>query len=253
MISIRSHKMAPWSSTAAGESPPIARLATVAVPMRKEVPHLNACKLLCPDWRGPSMVMDCASLRIAYANRNCLGLFKKGISIRMSTGSLTFELCSERKDFQAKIQNAIASGLQSTAFTLRTSDGSWVMAILRFLDGEETYAVTGSHHDRDFIPAIVEFTECHYQPDPVCFAAVAEALKLSPSESRDLIAIATGQSPDEIAANSNVAISTVRQRIKSLLAKTESTRQQHLTCLVRSLCPARYDIEETWHHAIAAE
>ncbi len=253
MISIRSHKMAPWSSTPASEPPQPVRVANIAAPMRKEVPYLNACKLLCPDWRGPSMVLDCASLRIAYANRNCIGLFKKGISIRMSTGSLTFELCNERKDFQARIQNAIAAGLQSTAFTLRTSDGSWIMAILRFLDGDEADAVTDNHHDREFFPAIVEFTECHYQPDPVCFAAVAEALKLSPSESRDLIAIATGQSPDEIAANSKVAISTVRQRIKSLLAKTESTRQQHLTCLVRSLCPARYDTEETWPHAIAAE
>jgi DNA-binding CsgD family transcriptional regulator len=253
MISIRSHKMAPWSSTTASEPPPLVRFATAATPMRSEVAHWDACKLLCPDWRGPALVLDCATLRVAYANRNCIGLFKKDISINISTGTLAFELCHQRKEFQAKIQNAITTGLQSTAFTLRTTDGSWVMAILRILNGLEADAVTGNHHDREFIPAIIEFSECHYQPDPVCFAAVADALKLSPSESRDLIAIATGQSPDEIAANSNVAISTVRQRIKSLLAKTESTRQQHLTCLVRSLCPARHDIEEVWHPAIAAE
>ncbi len=256
MISIRSHKMAPWSSMTASELPPKVMLATIAKPISQHTPealNLKACKLLCPDWRGPSLVLDCSTLRIAYANRNCIGLFKNDFSLKMSNGSLVFDQCYERKEFQAKTHLAIATGRRSTAFTMRNSKGGWTLAILRILDRDEAEMVAGSHSDKDFTPAVLEFTECGYQPDPVCFEAVAEALKLSPSESRDLIAIATGQSPDEIAAKSNVAISTVRQRIKSLLAKTESTRQQHLTCLVRSLCPARYDTAETWRPAIAAE
>lgn len=245
--------MAPWSSTTVKEAPPPALLTNENVPARSELSSVTACKLLCPDWRGPSMVIECTTLRIAYANRNCFGLFRKDISLTMLNGNLTFENCKDRREFHAKVQTALTTRQQSTAFTLRTADGSWIMAMLRILDVQDSELVSGTVYDRQSILAILEFTECHYQPDPVCFEAVANALKLSPSESRDLIAIATGQSPDEIAARSNVAISTVRQRIKSLLAKTESTRQQHLTCLIRSLCPAHHDFPAAWQPAIAAE
>jgi DNA-binding CsgD family transcriptional regulator len=85
---------------------------------------------------------------------------------------------------------------------------------------------------------IVEFMDSSYEPNPEALAALADALKLSRCEREDLVGIAGGVTAEHIASARNVAISTVRQRIKSLLSKAACARQQDLICLVRSLCPA---------------
>lgn len=216
---------------------------------KTEAPEMPASKLLCPEWRGPAMVIDCATLRVEYANRNCLDLLSREFALKVQNGLLSFGHCHERKSFQANLQAAKTTGQRSTAWTLRcAAEGSWALAVVRFLDDEEAQAVcrTTANGDGMVEPAVIEFTECGYVPDRECFRAISETLRLSPSESRDLIAIATGYTADEIAVSSNVAISTIRQRIKSLLAKAECSRQQDLTCLVRSLCPAEHETAKAW-------
>jgi DNA-binding CsgD family transcriptional regulator len=266
MISIRSQKAARWSTSADKDNIPYTMFARKP---RATPPELQASKLLCPEWRGPLMVIDCATLRVDYVNRNGVAFLSRDFGLKLQNGLLNFTHCHERKSFQARIQAARATGQASSAMTFRNAEtGAWALVAVRFLAADEANAVTASSAMADELndPAVIEFTECGYAPDRECFGAIAEALKLSPSESRDLIAIATGYTADEIAVKSGVAISTIRQRIKSLLAKAECSRQQELTCLVRSLCPSAQGKLEKWPelqygftancakpHAIAAE
>jgi DNA-binding CsgD family transcriptional regulator len=266
MITIRGHKIASWPPSLAKSDLPYALFDDENKP---EAPDQMASKLLCPEWRGPAMVIDCTTLRVDFANQNCLALLSKNFGLRLQNGQLIFTQCHERKTFHTQIQAARATGRPSSAKTFRNvENGAWVLSVVRFLGTDEAAAVMRTTNSKDEIldPAVIEFTECGYAPDHECFRAVSEALKLSPSESRDLIAIATGYTADEIAVNRGVAISTIRQRIKSLLAKAECSRQQELTCLVRSLCPTEHDKLDNWPelhfgfaasytraHAIAAE
>jgi DNA-binding CsgD family transcriptional regulator len=61
------------------------------------------------------------------------------------------------------------------------------------------------------------------------------ALDLTLAEARIAAALARGYSPEEIAGHASLAVSTVRQSIKSILAKTGTHRQAELVALLRRL------------------
>jgi DNA-binding CsgD family transcriptional regulator len=75
--------------------------------------------------------------------------------------------------------------------------------------------------------------------DPAALAVFAAATSLSKAEADLVKAIANGHSLSELAEARGVAVSTIRQRMKSVLAKTGCRRQTELVRLVLSLCPKR--------------
>ena len=86
---------------------------------------------------------------------------------------------------------------------------------------------------------IVELAISSDGVDPAALAVFAAATSLSKAEADLVKAIANGHSLSELAKARGVAVSTIRQRMKSVLGKTGCRRQTELVRLVLSLCPKR--------------
>jgi DNA-binding CsgD family transcriptional regulator len=84
--------------------------------------------------------------------------------------------------------------------------------------------------------AILEVAAAGGTPDPQALNALARAMGFAPAEEQLILALVLGQSAGEIAAARGSSLSTVRQRIKSVLAKAGCRRQSELVGLVRMLC-----------------
>jgi DNA-binding CsgD family transcriptional regulator len=195
---------------------------------------------LCPDWRGASMVINTSDLSILFANESCSDIFAGNNPIGQRNGRLTFETPFIRSAFCRKLNAAPEGGQEQSAITFLVAGEPHVMtaSIRQVPSGWIAPEPFSSCSPQRLVrPVLVEFSQSGYRPDPVCLQSVADAFGLTPAEAHDFSQIALGLSVAEIAAGSGVSISTVRQRIKNILAKTQCERQQGLICLVRSLCP----------------
>lgn len=86
---------------------------------------------------------------------------------------------------------------------------------------------------------VVEFFDHSQGIDGLALAAFAATASLTRAEAQLVDAIAIGISLQQAAKSRDVAISTIRQRMKAILLKTGCRTQSELIHLILSLCPRR--------------
>jgi DNA-binding CsgD family transcriptional regulator len=197
--------------------------------------------LICPDWRGPMLVIDGRSNDVLYANLPCLALFERSLAARIVRGRLNFTAAEFDNRFYAKLGAAVEESLETVVVTgYEPASNAWVSAIIRNTQGffRDTLQRVLNAPSREAYPVVVEIAWNSGTPDPFALAAFAEASGLSQLELQTVRGLAMGQSVEDMASAAKLAASTVRQRLKSILTKTHTRRQAELMRLVMSLCPA---------------
>ena len=198
--------------------------------------------LLCPDWRGPSLVLEGASGRVAHANWRCLRLLAETGPARISGGKLIFTPADLNRRFYGRLEQAQAAGVERAVVVAREDGkGLWFSAAIHLPLGFARDTLQRALGPQGGEIAVVDFAASGSAPDRAAFAALAEAAGLAPAESQLVLSLLQGLSAEEIAEARGSSLSTVRQRIKAVLAKTHCTRQSELVGLVRGICPAGSD------------
>jgi DNA-binding NarL/FixJ family response regulator len=196
--------------------------------------------LLCPDWRGPTMVFNATTRHIEFANFPCLEFLKSHQSVVLSQSRFTFVNHQAQRNFDAALFDIKRKGNEVAVLLDQTAAATGLVScILRYPVGI-IVEVLHSHLSKNVKVedlVIIEWSAGEYQPDPVAIQALTQIWGLLPSERKDLIALSAGYSAEAIAALNNSAPSTVRQRIKSILTKSNCSRQQQLIAVVRDHCP----------------
>ena len=199
--------------------------------------------LICPDWRGPMLVIDARSGDLMYANLHCLSLFERRRPASILRGKLTFGSPEFDQRFNANLASAVERGIETAVITgYDAASGSWISATIRNTQGFFRDTLLRNLHCGDDIhPVVVEISLNSGLLDPLALAAFAEASSLAPAEIDAVRCLAAGQTPAGIAAARGVATSTIRQRLKTVMAKTRSRRQAELIRLIMAMCPAMPD------------
>ena len=186
------------------------------------------------------MIINDKDLSIVFANDSCKQMLLRNNPIGERNGKLSFEQSSMRNAVCRKLSSVLESGQGQSAITLLVPGAAHVITVIIRPMPEpwnQLDAIPLHSLQRSGRLVLVEFSNSNYYPDQGCLKSLSEAFGLTRAEAHDLGEIARGLSAAEIAEASGVAVSTVRQRIKLILAKTGCDRQQTLICLVRSLCP----------------
>ena len=197
--------------------------------------------LICPDWRGPSVVLEGAQGFVAHANLRGLRLLKGDGPARIAGGRLVIDPEPVNRRFYARLERALANGVERSALVIRHERAQhWLSAMIHLPQGFASDALGHQLGDEADVRqlAVVEFAATSDLPDKAALAAFAESIGLAPAESQLILAMVQGASATEIAAERGSSLSTVRQRIKSVLAKATCARQSELMGLIRAICPA---------------
>ncbi|WP_119389349.1 helix-turn-helix transcriptional regulator [Taklimakanibacter lacteus] len=203
-------------------------------PMSKDV-----LALICPDWRSIALVVEGPSGHVAYANFHCLEMFARREPAQLIGGRLLFTPPELNRLFYAKLGEASATGAETAvAIGRSTLEDSWIAVTIRNTQGFFRDALQRNLDDGDAGSQmmLVEIARHGASPDTLLLAAFADACGLTGAESRMLECLSRGLCLDRIADIQDITLSTARQRMKRILAKTHCHRQAELVHLVMSLC-----------------
>jgi DNA-binding CsgD family transcriptional regulator len=196
--------------------------------------------LVCPDWGPPSLVLDACPGRVAYANWTCLKLLKGHIPASLTDGRLVFCSADVNRRFYRVLEQTAGTSMES-AVVIGHCEGStsWFSVTIRNAYGffRDVLQRNLPRIRRSSRLVVVEFAMTGKLPDPTALAALADACSLSPAEGELLKFLACGWPIEKIARKRGVKLATMRQRMKSVLAKANCHRQTELIHLVMSLCP----------------
>lgn len=195
--------------------------------------------LLCPEWRPPTMVLEATDASMMFANSQCIELLRRQSPIRLVRGCVTFSAPHLTRRFHLHLAHLLASGEESTfLFERDFATGDWLSVTIRNGQGFFRHAIRAGLgiSDRGGL-MVVELSAIGQGLDPTGFAALAKAASLTRAEAQLVNVIVTGSSLREAAISQGIAISTVRQRVKSILFKTGCRSQVQLVRLVLTMCP----------------
>lgn len=207
-----------------------------------EVMGKDVLALICPDWCDTALVLNAPEGHVAYANWRCLNMLERRTPAWLADGRLVFQSSDFNARFYSRLEETIAGGSEVAVLVGHEERSvSWFSVTIRnaqglFRDVLERKLGNGVAA-RCFV--IVEFAMSGSAPEPAALMALAEACSLAPAEAELVGHIAQGLSLEDIAQKRGIALSTVRQRLKAVLAKTRCHRQSELVHLVMSLCPSR--------------
>lgn len=194
--------------------------------------------LICPDWRVASLVMDARSGQVTYANTPCLRMLAERSSIQIVAGRVAFLAERVTEKFYATLDRMVASGLENAAMVEREqTSGALISIMIRNTQGFFRDVLNRSIGNRDAQFVVVELATSLDQSDWSAMRAFAQAFTLTPLESEIADLILHGLTPQEIGALKGRNVSSIRQSIKSLLAKTRCKHQAQLVRLIMTLCP----------------
>lgn len=194
--------------------------------------------LLCPDWRTIALVLDGTEGYVAYANLLCLEMFKRQYPAHLNGGRLVFSSPDLNKRFYAALVRAVELGSETAVVIERgAQDDTWVSVTIRNTQGFFRDVLVQNLRPDISHMTVIEITKRGNALDPIALAAFAEANSLADAETDLVEAVACGLPLKSIAAARAVAISTIRQRMKTVFSKTNCRRQAELVHLVVSLCP----------------
>jgi DNA-binding CsgD family transcriptional regulator len=209
-------------------------------------PGKDILSLLCPDWRGASLVIDGTSGKIVFANRRAMRLVEGASFVHVVSGKLAFMSADINRRYHAKLEQVMHTAADNVALITRNDAGTqWLSASFHALQGITretlTYHLGGDYEVNNLV--VIEFSASSDIPAPQSIAAFAEALLLTPAERQVVVALTQGRTLAEIAAMRGCSLCSVRQHVKSLLAKSQCTRQTELVNLVRAVCPTGNGLE----------
>lgn len=202
-------------------------------PMSKDV-----LALICPDWRSIALVVEGPSGHVAYANFHCLEMFARREPAQLVGGRLLFTPPEFNRLFYAKLAQASATGAETTVAIGRSvSEDNWVAVTIRNTQGffRDVLQRCLDNGDAGSQMMVVEIARHGASPDPLLLTAFAEACRLTTAEAKMLECLSRGLCLDRIADIQDITLSTARQRMKRILAKTHCHRQAELVHLVMSL------------------
>ena len=197
--------------------------------------------ILCPDWRTAALVIDATNVSVVFANSQCIAMLRREQPMRLTGDRLDFTPCGLNRRFHLELAQLASSGGESAFIYERdASSGDWLSVVIRngqgfFRDAIET------NLGKSIGPKlmVVEIATGAEVLDRNAFSSFAQTAFLSKAEADLVQAVAAGWSLTEAAHSRGVAVSTVRQRMKSILSKTGCRRQSELVHLVLSICPRR--------------
>ena len=203
-----------------------------AVQMRQRLVSLRAGQdLLAASldaFAMPTLLFDDLG-RIVHQNRAASTLFEAGTTLSRRDDRLVAETPAATRNISLQVGNAMRAhrdGLESQApgIVLVNRAPRLPLTLMAVpLRGQADHAVRGGALMFVFDP----------EDTPVITADLVRRLfDLSAAESELAVALCSGQSPEEVAAERGRALSTVRSQIRSLFAKTGTNRQADLVGLL---------------------
>ncbi len=193
--------------------------------------------LLCPDWRRATMIVDARDCSIEFANWRCLELLKDETIVCAAGGRLEYRPGLLDQRFQLALQRIRATGTSHE--TLAATSGAVSLLItVRRLDGLLAEVVRARLGDPDTAHAlvVVELATTGDKPSPGAVEGLAATFHLTPAEFRILRGFVNGETLEEIAASSRLALDAVNQAMSDILCKTRCRRQVDLALMVARLC-----------------
>ncbi len=166
--------------------------------------------------------------RIAHQNRGAQALLDAGVSLSRRDDRLVGATPASTRSISLEVSHAMRAhrdGLErAPGIVLVERAGRLPLTLMTLpLRGQGEHAVRGGALMFVFDPEIT----------PVITADLVRRLfDLSAAESELAVALCSGQSPEEVAADRGRALSTVRSQIRSLFAKTGTNRQADLVGLL---------------------
>jgi DNA-binding CsgD family transcriptional regulator len=195
----------------------------------------DVLSLLCPEWEGPRIVVDDGDLAVLHANQAAVDILKDHADCLIENSMFRFRGDARMAAFQSALQNSVPTSNSTRAFVYRSISGK-LESILAYRLRLPATLLESFGASR---VAVLEFRTVGAKVDPTAFTALAAALNLSPAEAKDLKLLAAGHPLERIAELRSVELSTVRQNVKSILAKVHCSRQVELVQIVQALCPSR--------------
>jgi DNA-binding CsgD family transcriptional regulator len=194
--------------------------------------------LACPDWREASLAIDAQDGEIAYANWRALALLDARAPISVFGNRLIFTDPRHNRQFFTGLEKLRTSLVEEEIFVIAGHcDADWFAVNIHNPQGLyreilERSLEAGTSSDIIF----VEISRAVQAPSASQVAAFSDALKFTPAEADLVFLLAQGQTLADIAGQRKAAISTVRQRLKTVLAKSGCRRQSDLVRQIVSLC-----------------
>ncbi len=162
--------------------------------------------------------------KVRYANRYADALLRKGRLLRSNRGRLAATEPQDAKRFQAALQDAATTG-QGQSLSLGSNErigrSGYQVAVLPIgstgpLAG---YTTTGK--------LLVLISNARHRRTPTV-QQLMSIFGLSPAEARLTRSLGAGESMDSYAKTNNLSVNTVKTQLKSVFAKTGTTRQAEL-------------------------
>ena len=195
--------------------------------------------LACPDWREASLAIDARNGEIAYANWRALALLDARAPISVFGNRLIFTDPHHNQQYFTGLEKLRTSLSEEEVFIITGyKEADWFAVTIHNPQGLYREVLRRSLEAAGTSPDIifVEIGRTKQAASAAKIAAFSEALKLTPAEAEMVFLLAQGQTLADIAERCKAALSTVRQRLKTVLAKSGCRRQSDLVRQIVSLC-----------------
>lgn len=195
--------------------------------------------LACPDWREASLAIDARNGEIAYANWRALAFLEARAPISVFGNRLIFTDPRHNQQYFTGLEKLRTSLAEEEVFVLAGScEMDWFAVTIHNPQGLYREVLRRSLDAVEMASEIifVEIGRTNKTPSAQQVAAFSDALKFTPAEAELVFSLAQGQTLADIADRRKAALSTVRQRLKTVLAKSGCRRQADLVRQIVSLC-----------------
>jgi DNA-binding CsgD family transcriptional regulator len=196
--------------------------------------------LACPDWREASFAVDAENGEIAYANWQALALLDDARApISIFGDRLIFTDPGHNQQYFIGLEKLRTSLAEEEVFVIAgNSEADWFAVTIHNPQGLYREILKRSLQAAGILSEIifVEIGRTKKAPSASQIAAFSDAFKFTPAEAELVFSLAQGQTLEDVAGRRNAAISTVRQRLKTVLAKSGCRRQADLVRHIVSLC-----------------
>ena len=184
----------------------------------------------------PTLLID-ASKSIHYANLAAKELLESKKYICEYRGTLACLNVDDNNELVTEVLEMSGNTIdlpQSNRRYMRLRGASITSPVGVCLSPLRPREVMGAFGNVPLLMVVVHEATNHAKPDPFM---LAEVFDLTPAEVQVAIAIAEGLSIEEIAQRRRVAIGTIREQLKAVFSKTQTSRQSDLVRRLIALSP----------------
>jgi DNA-binding CsgD family transcriptional regulator len=193
----------------------------------KQIHETGRYALMCPDWAPATFLLKMPQLQLLYGNAAAWQRLAKADQVRVAGGQFLLKDDTLDRRFRRAAEDMLITGRQSGFLVYRGSDAnedcSFSMRYFETLGSAGTRAL---------------LVELRCRKDNVSanwLQSFAEGFSLSKAEAELLLSLIGRQPLEDMARERQIAVSTLRQRMKSILQKTRCRKQAELVGLVHEL------------------